>query len=221
MIMPSCGAGEALGLAARVAERLREIEFGPAGHVTVSIGIAQGLEHATGPRELVACAEDAMMTAKARGRNRVVLYDEAATERPEPSAPGRRSALDRPYEDAPVARRQAEPLSDVSAIGDDDRERAPAADRLPQLPHLMREGDELRADRVRRRPRQRLGRRGRLHDVGRRGHHRPRRRDRRVAAARERDGVRVRRADPRHGTRSRSRWSLCRSATGPGSSGRS
>ena len=35
------------------------------------------------PRELAACAEAAMMTAKAHGKNRVVLYDEASTERPD------------------------------------------------------------------------------------------------------------------------------------------
>ena len=34
------------------------------------------------PRELAACAEAAMMTAKAHGKNRIVLYDEDATERP-------------------------------------------------------------------------------------------------------------------------------------------
>ena len=31
------------------------------------------------PRELVACAEAAMMTAKARGKNQIVLFDEEST----------------------------------------------------------------------------------------------------------------------------------------------
>ena len=35
------------------------------------------------PRELIACAEAAMMTAKARGKNQIVLYDDAELERPE------------------------------------------------------------------------------------------------------------------------------------------
>src|SRR5205823_1165699 len=65
VIMPSCDAGDALGLAARLTERLREVEFEPAGRVTVSIGISQGPQHAMNPRELVACAEASMMTAKA------------------------------------------------------------------------------------------------------------------------------------------------------------
>ena len=57
-------------------------EFEPAGRLTLSIGIAQGPEHAMNPRELVACAEAAMMTAKARGKNQSVLFEETATERP-------------------------------------------------------------------------------------------------------------------------------------------
>ena len=50
--------------------------------MTVSIGISQGPQHAMNPRELVACAESAMMAAKARGKNQTVLYDDGATERP-------------------------------------------------------------------------------------------------------------------------------------------
>jgi HD-GYP domain-containing protein (c-di-GMP phosphodiesterase class II) len=34
------------------------------------------------PRELIACAEAAMMSAKARGKNQIVLYEESAMERP-------------------------------------------------------------------------------------------------------------------------------------------
>ena len=58
------------------------MEFEPAGRMTVSIGISQGPQHAMNPRELIACAEAAMMTAKARGKNQTVLYDDEATERP-------------------------------------------------------------------------------------------------------------------------------------------
>src|SRR5436305_12505774 len=86
VIMPSCDAGDALGLAARLTERLREVEFDPAGHVTISIGISQGPQHAMNPRELIACAEAAMMTAKARGKDQIVLFDDGETERPEPGS---------------------------------------------------------------------------------------------------------------------------------------
>ena len=50
------------------------------------MGVAQGPEHAMNPRELVACAEAAMMTAKARGKNQSVVYDDGATERPSAAA---------------------------------------------------------------------------------------------------------------------------------------
>ena len=86
VILPSCDAGDALGLAARITERLREVEFEPAGRMTVSIGISQGPQHAMNPRELIACAESAMMAAKARGKNQTVLYDEGPAERPSPEA---------------------------------------------------------------------------------------------------------------------------------------
>lgn len=89
VIMGSCDAGDALGLARRIVDRLAETEIAPAGRLGVSIGIAQGPEHALNPRELVACAEIAMMTAKARGKNQAVLFDEQGGERPEPGPAGR------------------------------------------------------------------------------------------------------------------------------------
>ena len=82
IILPSCDAGDAFGLARRLSERIAASDFDPAGRVTISVGIAQGPEHAMNPRELVGCAEAAMMTAKARGKNTIVLFDEDETERP-------------------------------------------------------------------------------------------------------------------------------------------
>jgi diguanylate cyclase (GGDEF)-like protein len=82
IIMASCDAGDALGLASRLTERLLTEEFDQAGRLSLSVGIAQGPEHAMNPRELVACAEAAMMAAKARGKNQSVLFDDTATERP-------------------------------------------------------------------------------------------------------------------------------------------
>jgi diguanylate cyclase (GGDEF)-like protein len=82
VIVPDSEEEQTTALAARLAERLDEIELELAGRIAVSIGIAQGPEHAANPRELVACAEAAMMTAKARGKNRVVFFDDSDTERP-------------------------------------------------------------------------------------------------------------------------------------------
>jgi diguanylate cyclase (GGDEF)-like protein len=82
VIVPSSQEAHVVALATRLAKRLDEVELDLAGRIAVSIGIAQGPEHAANPRELVACAEAAMMTAKARGKNQVVLFDDSATERP-------------------------------------------------------------------------------------------------------------------------------------------
>jgi diguanylate cyclase (GGDEF)-like protein len=83
VIMASCDAGDALNLARRLTDALAAVEFGAAGKITISVGISQGPQHAMNPRELVACAEAAMMTSKARGKNQIVLFEEEASERPE------------------------------------------------------------------------------------------------------------------------------------------
>ena len=84
VVMASCTARDAVGLASRLTDRLARTELEPsAGRITVSIGIAQGPDHAMNPRELVACAEAAMMTAKARGKNQIVVFDDGSTERPD------------------------------------------------------------------------------------------------------------------------------------------
>ena len=70
-------------LAHRLVQRVEATEFDPAGRITISVGLARGPEHAMNPRELIACAEAAMMTAKARGKNQIILYDDAELERPE------------------------------------------------------------------------------------------------------------------------------------------
>jgi diguanylate cyclase (GGDEF)-like protein len=82
IIMSSCDPGEALALANRLLERVEDENFEPADKLTLSVGIALGPEHATNPRELVACAEAAMMTAKARGKKQAVLFAEGTSERP-------------------------------------------------------------------------------------------------------------------------------------------
>ena len=83
VIVPAGEGTHAVALAERLADRLERAEFDVAGGIAVSIGIANGPEHAANARELIACAEAAMMTAKARGKNQVVLFDDSATERPD------------------------------------------------------------------------------------------------------------------------------------------
>ncbi len=83
VIVPAGEGAHATALAERLARRLAQVEFDLAGTIAVSVGVAHGPEHAANPRELIACAEAAMMTAKARGKNQVVLFDDSATERPD------------------------------------------------------------------------------------------------------------------------------------------
>jgi diguanylate cyclase (GGDEF)-like protein len=83
IVIASRSAQNAERLAHRLVERVESTEFEPAGRITISVGLARGPEHAMNPRELIACAEAAMMTAKARGKNQIVLYDETELERPE------------------------------------------------------------------------------------------------------------------------------------------
>jgi diguanylate cyclase (GGDEF)-like protein len=85
VIMHSCDGESAVRVARRLVSHIAEIDFPAVGALTVSVGLSLGPEHAMNPRELAACAEAAMMTAKAHGKNRIVLYDESATARPEAS----------------------------------------------------------------------------------------------------------------------------------------
>jgi diguanylate cyclase (GGDEF)-like protein len=82
IVLPAGNVASAVALAERLAGRLGELEVEGAGRLTASTGVAVGPEHAANPRELVACAEAAMMTAKARGKGVILPFDEDDLERP-------------------------------------------------------------------------------------------------------------------------------------------
>ncbi len=86
IIVPSGSLESSLALAERLGALFAELEADAVGGLTASTGVAVGPEHAANPRELVACAEAAMMTAKTRGNGLVVPFDEKATERPTEAA---------------------------------------------------------------------------------------------------------------------------------------
>ena len=74
------------------------------------------------PRELVACAEAAMMTAKARGKNQAVLYDDGADRASDAGSTRRRDV--RSIAHLKMLQSLAgklNRLNDVAQIGDDDR----------------------------------------------------------------------------------------------------
>jgi diguanylate cyclase (GGDEF)-like protein len=89
VIMRACDGDDAARVAERIGGRLAETDFAGLGALTVSLGCALGPEHAMNPRELAACAEAAMMTAKSRGKNQIVLYAEEERERPDGPTPAR------------------------------------------------------------------------------------------------------------------------------------
>jgi diguanylate cyclase (GGDEF)-like protein len=82
VILSSGDLRSSTALAERIGDELAKLQADAVGRLTVSTGIALGPEHAANPRELVACAEAAMMTAKARGHGLVVPFDESEQERP-------------------------------------------------------------------------------------------------------------------------------------------
>jgi diguanylate cyclase (GGDEF)-like protein len=84
VIMPATDSTDSEHLAQRIQERTASQAFGPSGRLTLSMGLAEGPAHASNPRELIACAEAAMMTAKARGKNQFVHFGDGAHERPVP-----------------------------------------------------------------------------------------------------------------------------------------
>jgi len=145
IIAPASGLSEAFRLAERVQSQVALTEFGPVGQVSLSAGIASGPEHAANPRELVACAEVAMMTAKARGKGQIVAFQEDGRERPE-------GAMTRPAEFRSIAHlkmlhgvsTKLSRLNDVAEIG------VTIADELRLLIDyhncrvFVREGDDLR-----------------------------------------------------------------------------
>ena len=82
VILPGGDLRSSVALAERIGQELGRLEVEAAGRLTVSTGVALGPDHAANPRELVACAEAAMMTAKTRGNGLIVPYDETELERP-------------------------------------------------------------------------------------------------------------------------------------------
>ena len=82
VIVPSGDVRSSIALAERVGAELAKLEADAVGKLTVSSGVAVGPDNAANPRELVACAEAAMMTAKSRGKGLVVPFDESDRERP-------------------------------------------------------------------------------------------------------------------------------------------
>jgi diguanylate cyclase (GGDEF)-like protein len=73
ILLPGSGADETATAAERLRRTVAHATFPSEVHVTVSAGVAEAPRDASSPRELLACADLALLEAKASGKNRVVL----------------------------------------------------------------------------------------------------------------------------------------------------
>ena len=121
VVMPAADAAAGLLLARRLVSALSSCDLGPVGEITLSIGIAEGPDHASSARELVACAEGAMVCAKSKGKNRIVVYGGETLVRPGVAGPSRRRDDLRSIAHLKLLQSLAGKLSrlnDVAAIGE-------------------------------------------------------------------------------------------------------
>jgi diguanylate cyclase (GGDEF)-like protein len=82
VVMPSCDSAAALHALERIHKRLAREPF-PIGPLSISAGLASAPEHGMNARELIASAEAAMMTIKARGGRGSFVFSDHDVERPE------------------------------------------------------------------------------------------------------------------------------------------
>ena len=89
VILPGADSQSARVIAARLADAIASERFDAAGTLTASMGIAHFPAHASTARALSVSAEAAMMTAKAHGKNQIVVFDEETAGRPDGGWDGR------------------------------------------------------------------------------------------------------------------------------------
>ncbi|MQA99172.1 MAG: diguanylate cyclase [Actinobacteria bacterium] len=89
VVLPSSDGADAMGFASRFLEKIATTDFSPAGRITISVGIASSAEHGMNARELLGSADTAMLTAKGRGKDQVVMFtNDVLVEANDPSQPG-------------------------------------------------------------------------------------------------------------------------------------
>src|SRR5580658_2673134 len=92
VVLPSCGTDEATAVLERVRERIgQRLESGHLPHFTVSFGVASS-DQAADLEATVGLADEALLQAKAEGRDRIVVArqaggDNAGDDRPAPPPP--------------------------------------------------------------------------------------------------------------------------------------
>ncbi|HCP62528.1 MAG TPA: hypothetical protein DIU14_08695 [Actinobacteria bacterium] len=77
VILPNCDVDSSASLAERLRQAVNATAFPSVGEVSISIGVAEGPRHASSSRELTACGQLALDSAKRSEKNRVCVYDES------------------------------------------------------------------------------------------------------------------------------------------------
>jgi diguanylate cyclase (GGDEF)-like protein len=81
VVLPRTDAEQALHLAERIAEAVREAHLGPRANLTVSAGVATTSDSHDDIERLMRRADDALLAAKRSGRDRVVVAETLTPER--------------------------------------------------------------------------------------------------------------------------------------------
>jgi diguanylate cyclase (GGDEF)-like protein len=74
VVLPAATLEDSVALGERIRQGIAGVEFPVVGRITVSVGVAEGPLHASSPRELIACADLALLMAKAAGKDCVIVY---------------------------------------------------------------------------------------------------------------------------------------------------
>jgi diguanylate cyclase (GGDEF)-like protein/putative nucleotidyltransferase with HDIG domain len=74
VILPGYSLQDAVTLAERLREGVASVSFPMVGRISVSVGVAEAPLHAASPRELITCADLALLEAKAAGKDRVLVF---------------------------------------------------------------------------------------------------------------------------------------------------
>ncbi|MBD0348941.1 MAG: diguanylate cyclase [Thermoleophilia bacterium] len=117
VILPSSTAVDAARLGQRLMRLIAEAKLSPDGRISISVGIAEGPTDAMNARDLAASAEAAMMTAKARGGDRVVAFRSGSAERPNGPRGGRDARSIAHLKMLQSVATKLNRLNDVRAIG--------------------------------------------------------------------------------------------------------
>jgi diguanylate cyclase (GGDEF)-like protein len=121
VILPGSKLNEAATMADRLRDGIGRFSFPAVGRVTVSIGVAASPMHASSPRELIMCADFALLEAKDLGKDRVMLFgggsDDVADSALDTAAPRTpASAIRRGHVNALVSRGELRSMAQLRAM---------------------------------------------------------------------------------------------------------